>query len=181
MEEQDGTFKFSNMHIGKGDDGVEVAGRSWITRTERHRAQANMTNYELIPVTDPQKTRPAPTKLQATQNRSLSFRVKRSQVLQDQFTPDQMKAQMEAAKAKVARWSRSFMIFQFYTVPGRPAKYCSPCHRMSLTCKNEGSECVGRRGEHYLAGPGGGALRRGRGRQGADAALRRSGCGGRAG
>ena len=36
-------------------------------------------------------------------------------------TPDQMRAQMEAAKARVAKWSRSFMIFQFYSVPGESA------------------------------------------------------------
>ena len=36
-------------------------------------------------------------------------------------TPDEMRAQMEAAKARVAKWSRSFMIFQFYSVPGESA------------------------------------------------------------
>ena len=36
-------------------------------------------------------------------------------------TPDQMRAQMEAAKARVAKWSRAFLIFQFYSVPGESA------------------------------------------------------------
>jgi hypothetical protein len=46
--------------------------------------------------------------------------VKKAAQLQH-MTPEQMHAQMEAARAKVARWSRSFMIFQFYTVPGQSA------------------------------------------------------------
>jgi len=108
--------------IGKGDDGVEVAGRSWITKTQSHREKANLNKREQV--TSPtMKEHEQSLQGQAKKqfHQTTSFRVKAAKVLQDQFTPEQMKAQMEAAKAKVARWSRSFMIFQFYTVPGLSA------------------------------------------------------------
>lgn len=51
---------------------------------------------------------------------SLRFRVKTASQL-THMTPEHMRAQMAKAQAKVAKWSRSFMIFQFYTVPGHSA------------------------------------------------------------
>jgi len=55
-------------------------------------------------------------------NKASGIRAKGKRAAQLQnMTPESMHAQMEAARAKVARWSRSFMIFQFYTVPGRSA------------------------------------------------------------